>query len=58
MQHLEQFIRDADGQNAAEYGLLVAGLGLLVLVATTSLGANLSAWLSVTAAQITSTVGA
>ena len=55
MEHLEQFIHDADGQDAAEYGLLVAGLGLLVLVATTSLGANLSAWLGVIAAQITIT---
>jgi Flp pilus assembly pilin Flp len=55
MQHLEQFIHDTDGQDTVEYGLLVAGLGLLVLVATTSLGANLSRWMSNIATQIAST---
>jgi Flp pilus assembly pilin Flp len=58
MEHLDQLVRNEDGQDVAEYGLLVAVMGLLVLVGTTSLGANLHAWFDVLATQITSMVGA
>jgi Flp pilus assembly pilin Flp len=58
MQHLDQLVRNEDGQDVAEYGLLVAGVGLLVLVGTTSLSTNLYTWFGVLAARITSTVGA
>lgn len=58
MEHLERLVSSEDGQDVAEYGLLVAGVGLLVLVGTTSLGTNLYTWFGVLAAQITSMVGA
>jgi Flp pilus assembly pilin Flp len=57
MERIEQFIRKDGGQDVAEYGLLVAGAGLLVLVGATSLGANLQAWFATIAAQLTSLVG-
>ena len=58
MEHVDQLLRSEDGQDVAEYGLLVAGVGLLVLVGTTSLGTNLYTWFGVLAARITSMVGA
>jgi len=58
MERVQQFVRNQDGQDVAEYGLLVAGVGLLVLAGTTSLGANLHTWFGVLADRITGMVGA
>jgi len=49
---LRQFIRDNRGQDLAEYGLLVAAVGLLVLGGTASLGTNLQTWLAAVAAKL------
>jgi Flp pilus assembly pilin Flp len=54
----KQFINNESGQDLAEYGLLVAGVGLLVLVGGSSLGSNVYVWFGVVAAHITSLVGA
>jgi Flp pilus assembly pilin Flp len=55
MRHL---IKNDEGQNAPEYGLLVTGVGLLVLIGTSSLGSSLHEWYAVVAARITSLIGA
>jgi Flp pilus assembly pilin Flp len=58
MERAAQFVRDEDGQDVAEYGLLVAGVGLLVLAAATSFGSSLHTWFSVIADQLNSYLGA
>jgi Flp pilus assembly pilin Flp len=58
MPRIQQFVHNEDGQDVAEYGLLVAGVGLLVLVGSASLGSNLHAWFDAVAAQVTSHIGA
>jgi Flp pilus assembly pilin Flp len=55
---LATFIRQDDGQNVAEYGLLVAGVGLLVLVSAASLGVHVHDWFQAIAAHVTSLIGA
>lgn len=49
---MQRFLRHEDGQDVVEYGLLVATLGLLVLMGTTSLGAAIFVWLSGIAARL------
>jgi len=58
MQRLQHFVSNDDGQDVAEYGLLMAGVGLVVLVGATSLGTNLHVWMGFLAAEISSHVGA
>jgi Flp pilus assembly pilin Flp len=53
MTHLQRFIREEDGQDVVEYGLLVATIGLIVLVATGAFGNEVSTWFSKLAAKIT-----
>ena len=55
MKYLEQFIREDDGQDVVEYGLLVATIGVVVLVATAAFGQNISAWFGTLAGRITTT---
>ncbi|MBV9598753.1 MAG: Flp family type IVb pilin [Chloroflexi bacterium] len=57
MECAQQFICNDNGQDVAEYGLLVAGVGLLVLVGATSLGSNLQTWFDNIATRVTSNVG-
>jgi Flp pilus assembly pilin Flp len=57
MERAAQFIHDEDGQDVAEYGLLVAGVGLLVLASATSLGTSLHTWFAVIADQLNSYLG-
>jgi Flp pilus assembly pilin Flp len=57
MERVEQLIRNDSGQDVAEYGLLVAGIGLLVLVGVSSLGANLYTWFGLIATRVTTNVG-
>jgi Flp pilus assembly pilin Flp len=57
MERIEQLIRNDSGQDVAEYGLLVAGVGLLVLIGVTSLGANLHTWFGGLATRVTANVG-
>lgn len=55
---MHALIFDEDGQDAAEYGLLIAGVGLLVLAGASSLGANVHAWMGIIAARVSSFTGA
>ena len=55
MEYVQQFIREDEGQDVVEYGLLVATIGVVVLVATTAFGQQISGWFSGLAARITTT---
>ena len=42
LQHIKTLIRDEEGASAVEYGLLVALIAAVIIVAVTTLGTNLS----------------
>src|SRR5947209_16341334 len=41
---MRQFIRDEEGQDVVEYGLLIATIAIVVLLATAAFGANIGLW--------------
>ena len=51
----QQFVRDEDGQDVVEYGLLIATIAIVVLVATSAFGSQISAWFNRLAGRITTT---
>ena len=51
----QQFVRDEDGQDVVEYGLLIATIAIVVLVATSAFGTQISAWFQRLAGRITTT---
>lgn len=53
---MRQFIRQDDGQDVAEYGLLIAAVGLLVLGSMSSFGDGLHAWFLAIATRLSGTV--
>jgi Flp pilus assembly pilin Flp len=53
MEWLSQFIRDEDGQDVVEYGLLIATIAIVVLVGISFFGNNISAWFDTLARRIT-----
>lgn len=55
MQLIAQFIRDEDGQDVVEYGLLIATIAIVVLVGISFFGSNINAWFQTLAARITTT---
>jgi Flp pilus assembly pilin Flp len=55
MKYIAQFIREDDGQDVVEYGLLVATIGVVVLIATANFGNAISAWFDSLAGRITTT---
>jgi len=55
MQLIRQFIRDEDGQDVVEYGLLIATIAIVVLVGITFFGSQIDAWFHVLAGRITTT---
>jgi pilus assembly protein Flp/PilA len=42
LQHLKTLIRDEEGASAVEYGLLVALIAAVIIVAVTTIGTNLN----------------
>ena len=50
-----QFAREEDGQDVVEYGLLIATIAIVVLVATSAFGTQISAWFNRLAGRITTT---
>jgi pilus assembly protein Flp/PilA len=54
-QPIEQFLRDEEGQDVVEYGLLIATIAVVVLVATQAFGTQISAWFNRLAGRITTT---
>jgi pilus assembly protein Flp/PilA len=55
MQSIRQFIRDEDGQDVVEYGLLIATIAIVVLIGVGFFGSNISAWFQTLAGRITTT---
>jgi len=55
MEFLQRFIRDESGQDVVEYGLLIATIAIVVLLATAAFGQNIGAWFNTLAGRITTT---
>jgi pilus assembly protein Flp/PilA len=49
---VKSFIQEEDGASAVEYGLLVAGIAVVVMVAIYSIGTNLNTKFTAVAGQI------
>jgi pilus assembly protein Flp/PilA len=56
MNSIWQFLRDEDGQDVVEYGLLIATIAIVVLVGVGIFGTNIGAWFQTLAGRIT-TIG-
>jgi pilus assembly protein Flp/PilA len=56
MNSVWQFLRDEDGQDVVEYGLLIATIAIVVLVGVGIFGNNINAWFERLAGRIT-TIG-
>ena len=50
---IRQFIREEDGQDVVEYGLLIATIAIVVLVATTAFGQSINTWFGSLSQRIT-----
>ena len=55
MEGLQRFIREDDGQDVVEYGLLIATIAIVVLVATQAFGTQIAAWFDRLAGRVTTT---
>jgi len=55
VEFVKQFIRQESGQDVVEYGLLIATIAIVVLVATAAFGSQISAWFDRLAGRITTT---
>jgi Flp pilus assembly pilin Flp len=55
MHLIQQFVREEDGQDVVEYGLLIATIAIVVLVATQAFGASINTWFGRLAGRITTT---
>jgi Flp pilus assembly pilin Flp len=51
----DKFFRDEDGQDVVEYGLLIATIAIVVLLATTLFGNAIGDWFMTLAGRITTT---
>ena len=47
--------RDEDGQDVVEYGLLIATIAIVVLLATAAFGAQIATWFGGLSGRITTT---
>jgi len=55
MEFVKQLLLAEDGQDVVEYGLLIATIAIVVLVATSAFGTQISAWFNRLAGRITTT---
>jgi Flp pilus assembly pilin Flp len=53
MNSIQKFIREDEGQDVVEYGLLVATIGLVVLVGTAAFGGSVQTWFGNLANRVT-----
>jgi pilus assembly protein Flp/PilA len=53
VKNVQQFIREDEGQDVVEYGLLVATIGLVVLVGTAAFGGSVKTWFTTLATRVT-----
>ena len=52
---IKQFVEEEDGQDVVEYGLLIATIAIVVLVATAAFGSSINDWFNRLAGRITTT---
>ena len=55
MNAIRQFVREEDGQDVVEYGLLIATIAIVVLVGVSFFGNNIRDWFQTLAGRITTT---
>ena len=55
MESIRKFIRDEDGQDVVEYGLLIATIAIVVLIGVGIFGSNINTWFQHLAGRITTT---
>ena len=53
MDSIRQFLRDEDGQDVVEYGLLIATIAIIVLVGVNFFGSSINDWFHAIGARIT-----
>ena len=53
MESVRQFIRDEEGQDVVEYGLLIATIAIVVLIGVGIFGQSINQWFQNLAARIT-----
>ena len=53
MDSIRQFLRDEDGQDVVEYGLLIATIAIIVLVGVNFFGQSISDWFQAIGKRIT-----
>jgi len=53
MNAIRQFIREENGQDVVEYGLLIATIAIVVLVGINIFGQDIQAWFQTLANRIT-----
>jgi pilus assembly protein Flp/PilA len=52
MEMLRRFVREEEGQDLTEYGMLVAFIAFVVLVSVTLFGTNLNSWWGTVAGNV------
>ena len=52
MSHLQHFIKDESGATAIEYGLIAAGIAVVIITAVNSVGTNLTTVFNNVAANV------
>ena len=55
MESVVRFLRDEDGQDVVEYGLLIATIAIVVLIGVGIFGSNINLWFEHLAGRITTT---
>jgi Flp pilus assembly pilin Flp len=55
MDSVRQFLRDEDGQDVVEYGLLIATIAIVVMIGVGFFGSQIKAWFETLAGRITTT---
>ena len=55
MESVRQFIRDEQGQDVVEYGLLIATIAIVVLIGVGIFGSSINQWFQTLAGRITTT---
>jgi Flp pilus assembly pilin Flp len=53
MDSVRQFVRDEEGQDVVEYGLLIATIAIVILIGTTVFGNAIQNWFERLAGRIT-----
>jgi pilus assembly protein Flp/PilA len=55
MNALQDFVRNEDGQDVVEYGLLIATIAIVVLAAVGLFGSQIATWFNSLAQRVTTT---